>query len=340
MFNTIDLFAGAGGFSIGLEQAGFEHILLNEIDKDAVATLKLNRPDWNIVHQDVKELNLEDYNGTIDLITGGTLCQPFSHSGKRLGLEDTRGTLFYEFARIVKEVEPKMFMFENVKGLKTHDNGRTLQTIMDVFEEVGYHIFTPKLLRTVEHNVPQKRERLILIGVNKHFFKGNHFSWPLPSANYYTVRDALEAGDLYDTDVPESKGQTYSSKKIKVMKQVPEGGNWRNLPIEVQKDYMKSTFYSKGGRTGIAKRLSYNEPAPTIVCSPSQKQTERCHPTENRPLTIRESARIQTFPDDWDFIGSISSQYRQIGNAVPVNLGYELGLCVKNYLQELNKEEN
>ena len=335
MYNTIDLFAGAGGLSIGLEQAGFEHILLNEIDRDAVKTLRTNRPDWEVAFQDVKTLDLEEYKGSIDLISGGFPCQSFSHAGKRLGLNDTRGTLFYELARLVNQVQPKMFLVENVKGLLSHDNGKTLETIINVFEDVGYHVFQPKILKAVEFKVPQKRERLFLIGVRKDLYKSDIFEWPVGISKEMTVGDALFKGELYDTDVPKSPGQRYSPKKVKVMKLVPEGGNWRNLPLKVQKSYMLTTFYASGGRTGIAKRLSFEQPSPTILCSPSQKQTERCHPKEDRPLTVRESARLQTFPDNWIFSGPVHSQYRQVGNAVAINLSYEIGLSIIKHLKTL-----
>ena len=112
------------------------------------------------------------------------------------------------------------------------------------------------------------------------------------------------------------------------MKQVPQGGCWKDLPLEIQKEYMGKSFHLSGGKTGMARRLAWDEPSLTLTCAPAQKQTERCHPEETRPLNIREYARIQTFPDDWEFKGSISSQYKQIGNAVPVNLGYHIGRCL------------
>jgi DNA (cytosine-5)-methyltransferase 1 len=119
------------------------------------------------------------------------------------------------------------------------------------------------------------------------------------------------------------------------MAQVPEGGYWRDLPDELQREYMKGSYYLGGGKTGIARRLSWDEPSLTLVCSPAQGQTERCHPSETRPLTCREYARIQTFPDDWEFYGSKNNIYKQIGNAVPVNLGYAVGLTVVKMLNDI-----
>lgn len=150
-----------------------------------------------------------------------------------------------------------------------------------------------------------------------------------------TLRDAFFKGELYDTDVPESPGQKYPEKKQKVMELVPMGGYWKDLPVEIQKEYMRGSFMLEGGKTGMARRLSLNEPSLTLTCAPAQKQTERCHPTETRPLTIREYARIQTFPDDWQFSGSLSSQYKQIGNAVPVNLAYAIGRSLIRFLNDI-----
>ena len=121
------------------------------------------------------------------------------------------------------------------------------------------------------------------------------------------------------------------------MAMVPEGGDWRNLPIEEQKAYMGKSFELGGGKTGMARRLSMDEPSLTLTCAPAQKQTERCHPIETRPLTVREYARIQTFPDNWQFEGSLTEQYKQIGNAVPVNLAYAIGRSLIRLFNEIDK---
>ena len=145
----------------------------------------------------------------------------------------------------------------------------------------------------------------------------------------------MRAGDLYKSDVPESNGQKYPAKKIEVMKLVPQGGYWRDLPEDVQKTYMQKSFYLGGGKTGMARRMHWDEPCLTLTCAPAQKQTERCHPEETRPFTVREYARIQTFPDDWEFKGALTSQYKQIGNAVPTNMAYELGLSLVDFLNQI-----
>lgn len=334
-FTSVELFAGAGGLALGMEKAGFSHIMLNEIDHSACETLRHNRPEWNVIEIDVHEIDFKPFYGKIDLLTGGFPCQAFSFAGKRLGFEETRGTLFFELARAVKESQPKVFMAENVKGLLEHDGGRTLSVIKDVISELGYTLIEPRVLRALQYNVPQKRERLILIAIRNDIAPFVSFKWPDVCDSYRTLRDAFYAGNLYDCDVPLSPGQQYPESKRKVMELVPAGGDWRDLPPEIAKQYMKGSYYLGGGKTGMARRLSMDEASLTLTCAPAQKQTERCHPTETRPLTIREYARIQTFPDDWEFSGSMSAQYKQIGNAVPVNLAWAIGRSLMRLFNQI-----
>lgn len=324
-FTSVELFAGGGGLALGMHNAGFKHLLLNEYDKDACATLMHNMPGWNVVRGDIHDVDFTPYRDKADFLSGGFPCQAFSYAGKRLGFEETRGTLFFELARAVKEIRPKVFMAENVRGLLEHDNGRTIDTIKSVIAELGYTLIEPRVLRAIMYNVPQKRERLILIAIRNDIAPHVSFRWPSVCGDIRTLRDAFYAGSLYDCDVPISEGQKYPPSKERVLKLVPEGGDWRDLPEDVAKEYMKGSYYLGGGKTGMARRLSMDEASLTLTCAPAQKQTERCHPTETRPLTVREYARIQTFPDHWNFCGSLSSRYKQIGNAVPVNLAWAIG---------------
>ena len=324
-FTSIELFAGAGGLALGMEKAGFTHVLLNEVDSDACATLRKNRPKWNVIQGDIHEIDFTEFKDKVDFLSGGFPCQAFSYAGKRLGCEETRGTLFFELARAVKEIQPKVFLGENVKGLFEHDGGKTLETIKNVIKELGYTLIEPRVLKAIQYDVPQKRERLILVAIRNDIAPFVSFKWPDVCPEIRTLRDAFFAGDLYPTDVPASDGQKYPESKRKVMELVPEGGDWRDLPESIARDYMKRSYDLGGGKTGMARRLSMDEPSLTLTCAPAQKQTERCHPIETRPLTVREYARIQTFPDEWDFCGSLSSQYKQIGNAVPVNLSWAVG---------------
>lgn len=258
-------------------------------------------------------------------MSGGAPCQAFSYAGKRLGLEDARGTLFYHYAVFLEKLQPKMFLFENVRGLLTHDKGRTYKTIVDIFEHTGY-IVEKKVLNAWDYGVAQKRERLITIGIRKDLFNKIHFDFPTPHNYKPVLRDIL-------TDIPKSPGTPYGEKKRKLFELVPPGGYWKDIDPKLAKEYMKTCWDMEGGRTGILRRMSMDEPSLTVLTSLSQKQTERCHPLEARPFTIRENARCQSFPDDWQFSGTVSSQYKQVGNAVPVNLAYDIALKIKEGLE-------
>ena len=327
----IELFAGAGGLALGLEQAGFEEVALIEIDKTACETLKLNRPKWNVLNEDIVEVSkrnlLKEFNlkeGELDLISGGYPCQSFSYAGKKLGLDDVRGTMFYYYAEFIKQLKPKMFFAENVKGLTTHDGGKTIETMINVFEDLGYKVEW-KVLNAWDYGVAEKRQRVVIIGIRKDLTDKVKFEYPIPHEYKPVLRDVLK-------DVPESVGAKYPEKKKKVFDLVPPGGYWRDLPDDVAKEYMKSCYYMGGGRTGIARRLSWDEPSLTLTCSPMIKQTDRCHPDESRPFTTREYARIQSFPDNWNFAGKMNDIYKQIGNAVPVNLAKCVGESIMTAL--------
>ena len=333
-FRTIELFAGAGGLALGIEKAGFDTLGLIEIDKDAADTLRHNRPQWRVINDDIANISCLDLKayfnlvaGELDLLSGGAPCQSFSYAGKRLGLEDARGTLFYHYAKFLEQLQPKMFLFENVKGLLTHDKGRTYKTILNIFESTGYSI-QKRVLNAWDYGVAQKRERLITIGIRNDLKDRIVFNFPEPHQYKPVLRDIL-------LDCPQSEGTPYSNYKKKIFELVPPGGYWRDIPENVAKEYMKSCWYMEGGRTGILRRLSLDEPSLAVLTSPSQKQTDRCHPLEARPFTIRENARCQSFPDEWTFCGSIGSQYRQVGNAVPVNLAMDIAKQIKCALEGL-----
>lgn len=335
-YTVIELFAGAGGLAVGLEKAGLKCVALNEIDKFACQTLRKNRPSWKVLEGDVKDFDFTEYKDKVDVVTGGFPCQAFSYAGKKLGLADARGTLFYEFARVVKEVNPLICIGENVRGLLSHEGGKTLQGMISILDEIGYNVVPVQVLKAVNYNVPQKRERLILVGIRKDVHSA--YVYPKPFSKIYTLRDALLKGDLYETDVPKSVGVKYPQGKKEILDLVPQKGYWRDLPVELQKKYMGGSFYLGGGKTGMARRIGWDEPCLTLTCSPAQKQTERCHPDETRPFTVREYARIQTFPDEWEFVGSVGQQYKQIGNAVPVNLAKEVGYSIIALLNNIYKE--
>ncbi|MEZ4879051.1 MAG: DNA (cytosine-5-)-methyltransferase [Chitinophagales bacterium] len=274
-YKVLELFAGAGGLAVGLEKAGLKCEALNEIDKYACQTLRKNRPSWKVLEGDIKNFDFSNYKN-IDVVTGGFPCQAFSYAGKRLGFEDARGTLFYEFARVVKEVNPPICIGENVRGLLNHDSGKTLQGMISILDEIGYTVVPVKVLKAINYKVPQKRERLIIVGIRKDI--NITFKYPKIHNKIYTLKDALKKGSLYDCKVPKSKGAIYPTSKKAVLDLVPPKGYWRDLPIEVQKEYMGGSFYLSGGKTGMARRIGWDEPCLTLTCSPAQKQTERCHP--------------------------------------------------------------
>lgn len=340
-YKVLELFAGAGGLAIGLNKAGIKCVALNEIDKWACQTLRHNKPNWNVLEGDIKSFSFHEYRDKVDIVTGGFPCQAFSYAGKKLGLKDARGTLFYEFARVIQEVNPLICIGENVKGLRSHEKGKTLEGMVSILDEIGYNVVPVQVLKAINYRVPQKRERIILVGVRKDI--DLKYTYPKPHNTIYTLKDALKKGALYDTDVPFSEGSKYPKHKEAILDLIPPKGYWRNLPLELQKSYMGKSFYLGGGKTGMARRIGWDEPCLTLTCSPAQKQTERCHPDITRPFTVREYARIQTFPDDWKFIGSVSQQYKQIGNAVPCNLGQEIGYSLvrflNTYYQKLKKSE-
>ena len=286
-YRSIELFAGCGGMALGFENAGIQSELLVEWDKHACNTLRRNWPKKNVIEGDVADVDFTDYAGEIDIVTGGFPCQAFSYAGEGRGFADIRGTMFFQFARCVDEVRPKIALGENVRGLLKHDGGRTLATMLAKMRELGYRCAV-RVLRAQFHGVPQKRERLIILAVRDDIQMPILF--PRETGDVVTLREALKG-------VPESPFAAYTEKKRKVMELVKPGGYWRDLPDAIQREYMGGSYHLSGGKTGMARRLAWDEPSLTLTCSPAQKQTERCHPEETRPLAVREYARVQTFPD-------------------------------------------
>lgn len=323
MPNFIEVCAGCGGLSSGFMQAGFRPLIINEIDPVCCLTLKRNHPGHEgVIRQcSMEEISLRGLD--VDLLMGGVPCQAFSQAGERRGLEDPRGKLMLDFNRLVTEAMPKAFLIENVRGLATHNKGETLRAVLSLLENGGDYRIKHKVLNSFDYEVPQKRERMIIVGVRGDIHK--EYSFPAPARRRFVLRDALK-------DVPASEGVQYSEKKRRVMDLVPEGGCWVDLPEKVRNEYMGNALKSGGGMRGFARRLKMDEPSLTLLTSPSQKQTDRCHPKETRPLTIREYARIQTFPDTYEFCGSVSQKYRQIGNAVPTRLAFHLAQSVLGIL--------
>ncbi len=316
----IEVCAGCGGLSSGLIKAGFIPLLLNDNNKDCCETLKKNHPGINIILSSMDKIDYTPYINKVDLLAGGVPCQSFSQAGLRKGLEDPRGDLMFKFIEIINLIRPKIFMIENVKGLLSHDKGKTIKKIIETINDNDLYEINYKCLDASKYNVPQKRERVFIIGTLKTVIN-KKFEFPKECSNIKLLKDVL-------INVPSSFGAKYNDDKIKLFKMIPQGGCWINLPEDLQKKYLGKSFYSGGGKRGILYRLSMEKPSLTLLCTPSQKQTERCHPLEERPLTIREYARIQTFDDDYNFTGSYASQYKQIGNAIPVELAKQIGISL------------
>jgi DNA (cytosine-5)-methyltransferase 1 len=313
----IETCAGAGGLSLGLQKAGWEPLMLNDNNKDCCATLKKNHPNVDIRCCDMQDIDMTPFVDKVDLLAYGAPCQSWSHAGQRQGFEDERGNLFLLLIKLIKQVRPKIFLIENVKGLLSHNNGESFKYILHKLEKIGLYKIQYKVLNAVNYKTPQKRERVFIVGVSDGL---DSFKFPEPVTDEKTMilKDFLK-------DVPESPCAKYSKAKERLFKMIPQGGCWVDLPEDLQREYLGKSYDTGGGKRGILRRLSMNEPCLTLLCSPTQKQTERCHPIETRPLSVREYARIQTFPDSYEFVGSMASQYKQIGNAVSVQVAKSMG---------------
>lgn len=335
MYDSISLFSGAMGLDLGLEKAGIKIKVCQDFDASCYETMLLNgKPAMTGDIRDIESSVILEKTGLSRgeafLLCGGPPCQPFSTAGKRLGINDPRGSLFMDYVRMVDETRPRFFVFENVKGLTSiavdegGKPGGVLEIILAEFARIGYKTEFG-VLDAVHYGVPQFRERLVILGsrdnediflpVPTHFIKHQ-----LPEMRWKTLGDTIR--DLEDNPGPCTH---FSEERLRYLRMIPEGGNWRSLPSNLQPQAMGGAWESGGGKVGFYRRLSYSQPSPTVVTSPVQKATMMCHPTKDRPLSVKEYARIQQFPDNWKITGTISNQYKQIGNAVPVGLAEAIG---------------
>lgn len=364
---VISLFTGAMGLDLGFEMESFEIREALDNNPDVVKTIRKNRPRLPIIDQSIFDVKTKDILeqaklgvGEATVVIGGPPCQPFSTAGRRLSVGEKKGQLVFEFIRVVKEAQPKFFLFENVSGLvsaaikhisfyermkKSEQEltsqerlGSAFEVLLGEFEKTRYGI-NFGVVNAADYGAPQKRKRLIVFGSRE----GKKVPLPVPTYGspkslevmlghrrpWVTLREALEG--LND---PDRECLPFPSWG-KYMKYIPPGGNWRNLPSDVQKEAMKGAYYSQGGRTGFFRRLSWDDPAPTLVTSPVFKGTVLAHPKEDRPLSVREYAKIQGFPDNWEFIDHIATKYRLIGEAVPIPLSRALA---RQMLKELETE--
>lgn len=346
-YKYLSFFSGALGLDIGLEKAGLECLAVNEFDKQACETIKINKPDLKLYDCDIRNLTgkqlLKDLNlkpKELFLIVGGCPCQAFSTVGKRLGLADERGNVALHFLDIISEVKPQYVIIENVRGLlssplnyvphKDRDpeygnqyndlSGSTLFYLCQKLKQSGYSV-SFNLYDTSLFGVPQKRERIVLIaslGKTEVPYLSNY------EKKIQTVKDALK-------NVSAQEWVNFRPKHLKFFKKLSSGQNWKNLSVKDQKEAMGASFFSGGGKTGFYRRLDWNKPSPTLVTSPIMPATMIGHPQENRPLSVEEYAAIQTFPANYQFVGKTLDKYKQIGNAVPCLFGQKIGEHLINF---------
>lgn len=360
--NTISLFSGAMGLDLGIKQAGFNIRVCVEMDKWAVKTIRANT-DIPVIDKDINTISTDEIlkvagltRDEVTLVVGGPPCQAFSTAGRQRGLADFRGNVILQYLRVIEDILPPYFIMENVRGLMSAKlnyvpldyleyesiksiKGSVLQFITNEFKKLGYNI-SYALLDAANYGVPEHRERMIILG-----HRGDRIPIPSPTHTndgsngtllWRTLRDAI--GDL------ETHNDLHyiplRPKSMPYMEMLQEGENWRNLPPDVAKEAMGKAYELSGGKTGFLRRLKFDEPAPTLVTSPTMPATLLCHPTRLRPLSVEEYARIQQFPEHWIFQGKIETIYKQIGNAVPVGLGFAIGQQVMNHiLGNTNRQE-
>jgi DNA (cytosine-5)-methyltransferase 1 len=358
-------FSGAMGLDLGLEAEGLKPSLAIELEPVFCETICRNRTDVRVVRADVARLTgfrLREITGQkdVDLMVGGPPCQSFCPGGKRAALSDPRGNLIFEYLRLVAEVRPRRFVLENVANLLTaavrhrpiaerpgkswnlasyskrtlvatdeappleldEQSGSAVRLLLETaVSELGYGV-SFGVINAAKVGAPQRRYRFVMLGD-----RDGHPP-PLPPQTHgdgleptRTVRDAI--GDLVDGPGP---GSHYTPEVRDVFDLVPEGGNWRSLSPAVARAALgEKSYKAGGGKTGFFRRLAWDAPAPTITGRANRKGSALCHPSDSRPLSVRECARIQGFPDAWELCGSINKMYLQVGNAVPVALGAAIG---------------
>ncbi|QNF17777.1 DNA cytosine methyltransferase [Aeromonas jandaei] len=358
---ALSFFSGAMGLDLGIEKAGFNIRLACEVDKYCRQTINLNRPNAallgdinNYTPQDILAAAQLTESDEIDLIMGGPPCQAFSTAGKRQGLADDRGNVFLKYLDLAIALRPKFIVIENVRGLlscpmehRPHDlrgkgfpplsqdemKGGALNFIISKLKSSGY-AFSFNLYNSANFGTAQIRERVIIIcsrdGVEPPFLEPTHSEngeFGLPKWNI--LRDVI-------SDIENHNHLTFPEKRLKYYRLLKPGQNWKNLSEELQKEAMGKSYYSGGGKTGFLRRLDWNKPSPTLVTHPAMPATDLAHPEADRPLSIEEYKRIQEFPDNWKLAGPLLQQYKQVGNAVPVSLGYAVG----NLISKLINNEN
>lgn len=327
-FNSIDLFCGAGGLSYGFKKAGFNTLFAVEFNETYAQTYKANFPEVDLYCEDIKSISDSQIKSLskkydVDIIIGGPPCQGFSLAGNigRQFLDDERNRLFLEYYRFVKIIKPRMFVLENVAAMVTHNKGKTIKEIENKFKDIGYQIRC-QVLNAVNYKVPQERRRVFIVGTQI----GLNFEYPKWSDCIITVKDAI--GDLpvlhsgEQSDIPLHNAMKHSAQMLEKMSYVKDGGNRNDIPVSI-----------RPVSGDIRKYIRYNSNKPSFCVTGDMRKI--FHYDQNRALTCRELARLQTFPDDYEFCGSTLEIQQQIGNAVPCNLAYAVA---KECFRSLNYE--
>lgn len=334
---ALSFFSGAMGLDIGMKKGGISALLTCEFNKYCRMTIAKNEPDVALIG-DINAYEPEEIlqfakiptGRTIDVIFGGPPCQAFSTAGARRALADERGNVFLRYIEIVQKLRPTYVVIENVRGLlsapypygdiKEPMKGGALCIILDQLREAGYTV-SFELYNAANFGAPQIRERVVMIGkLGKQ--KVAYLSPTHDEKERYNLRPWMTLQEAI-ADI-EDKPQHYiefPEKRLKFYRMLKEGQYWKDLPKEAQIEAMGAILNLGGGKTGFFRRIALNRPSPTLVTDPTMPATDLCHPIEDRPLSVEEYSRIQGFPDDWQICGPINEQYRQIGNAVPIQLG-------------------
>lgn len=339
---VIDLFSGAGGLSAGFHQEGFRVVACVENNRDAVATyresmVRRKSPQTTILETDIRSPDvlqrLRDtlQGGTLDVLVGGPPCQDFSPARLKSKKCTERVSLVSDYLRVLADLRPRVFLFENVPGLLRADEGAHWATIRRKLGRLRYSV-VHKVLNAEDFGVPQRRSRLFVMG----WLEGTHsaYAFPTPDGPRVTVREAishlkpLRAGSGDHND-PNHRARAHSAEIVEYMRQIPPGGSWRNC-----REYRVLTCHLRHtGHYDVYGRINYDAIGPTITGGCTNPSRGRfIHPTQNRGLTVREAALLQTFPEDWRFSGGIESASQQVGNAVPVKLGAALARSVRSAL--------
>jgi DNA (cytosine-5)-methyltransferase 1 len=318
---AVSIFSGCLGLDLGLEAAGIQIGVAVESDPACQRTIKLNRPHVPL-YADVREVNGEllraAAGGKVDVLAGGPPCQAFSTIGPRSSMKDERGRLLMDYLRLLEQLAPSAFVFENVTGLlsASRNGGPLFPWLLSRLRRLGYVVSWWKL-NALDYGSPQRRMRVIITGS-----LSREIRQPQPCHGEHTLATAL--ADLTDS----GECGRFSPRTASILEQVPPGGNWRSLPRQLQDQAMGNASRKSGGLTAFYRRLAWDRPSPTLVTVPTGRATTLCHPDFTRPLSIAEYARIQGFPEGWLLAGSTAQKYRQLGNAVPVPLAEAIGRTV------------